>query len=59
MNGTGIPLLVYLNSDGEEVMIWDILDDNLHDKLRKLAKNYKLLPKLTKNFQFILANNLF
>lgn len=42
-----------LDSDGEEVMIWDILDDNLHDKLRKLAKNYKLLPKLTKNFQFI------
>lgn len=42
-----------LDSDGEEVMIWDILDDNLHDKLRELAKNYKLLPKLTNNFQFI------
>ena len=42
-----------LDSNGEEVMIWDILDDNLHDKLRELAKNYKLLPKLTNNFQFI------
>tara|TARA_B110001452_G_C15088266_1_gene379698 strand:- start:35 stop:523 length:489 start_codon:yes stop_codon:yes gene_type:complete len=42
-----------LDKDGEEVMIWDILDDNLHDKLRELAKNYKLLPKLTNNFQFI------
>ena len=42
-----------LDDDGAEIMIWDVLDDNLQHKLRNLAKNYKLLHKLTNNFQFI------
>ena len=42
-----------LDDDGAEIMIWDILDDSLQHKLRNLAKNYKLLPKFTNNFQFI------
>ena len=42
-----------LDEDGMDFDIWENLEDNFHDKLRDLAKNYKLLPKLTNNFQFI------
>ena len=42
-----------LDDDGMDVSIIDSIDETLQDKLRTLAKNYKLLPKLTNNFQFI------
>ena len=41
------------NKDIFDVSIIDSIDETLQDKLRTLAKNYKLLPKLTNNFQFI------